>query len=338
MAAPTLYTTTRKYKVPKGIVLFNRKRSDGTYEGYRDMGNTPGADIAIESANLTHVSSRGGLAETDLDTPISITRSGTLVVDDFNLDNLAAFLGATVSEITQTSTSVTNEEVNGIRAERAYQLGTNVVGVRNISAVAVDINAASRANSTAYAIGDIYQPATPNNHIYVCTVAGTSDASPPVFTTDGTDFTDGTATFLDIGDVSSLVSGTDFLIDGALGLLSIPADGKLGLAWAAAIAVLDDGVFSIDIHVDYTRPAATFDQVATGSTSALEGMLKIIADNPIGENQDVVMPSVTLRPNGALPFIGEGEQTEVASVEFAIGIGTLDTNTSAIYVNGRPAA
>ncbi len=59
--------------------------------------------------------------------------------------------------------------------------------------------APNRANSTAYLVGDVYVPDTPNNHYYKVTVAGTSGASVPTFTTDGTTFTDGTATVQDMG-------------------------------------------------------------------------------------------------------------------------------------------
>src|ERR1035437_645170 len=49
-----------------------------------------------------------------------------------------------------------------------------------------------RANGTPYLYGDLVAPATLNNHVYLCTVAGTSAGSPPTFgtgaggaTTDG---------------------------------------------------------------------------------------------------------------------------------------------------------
>jgi len=49
-----------------------------------------------------------------------------------------------------------------------------------------------RANSTAYAYGDLVAPATLNGHIYLCTAAGTSAGSPPAFgTSSGGTTTDG---------------------------------------------------------------------------------------------------------------------------------------------------
>jgi hypothetical protein len=57
-----------------------------------------------------------------------------------------------------------------------------------------------RANSTAYNVGDVYRPSATNGFLYRCSVAGTSAAAPPTFTTVvGTTFADGTATFDCVG-------------------------------------------------------------------------------------------------------------------------------------------
>lgn len=331
----TLPPVTQSYKVGRGSLLFGLLNPDGSYDGYRRLGNAPGFTINIESENLTHESSESGLAERDLDIPLRITRAGTITLDNLNADNLGIFLGATVENLSQTSASVTNEEVNKIRTSRAYQLG-GLVGAKGISAVSVDVNATARANSTAYAVGAIYAPASPNNHIYICTVAGTSAGSPPTFTTDGTTFADGTATFKDLGVINGLTSGTDYLIDLDLGMLSVPATGKLATVYNAALAAVSDtSLWSINLHADYTRPVRSIQQIATGSTTTVRGRLKFVSDNPNGEQQDVLIPDATLSPNGELPLI---TADEVASVELTVGINKLDSNTPALYIHGRAIA
>lgn len=336
MGAPTTYTYTNTYKVGRGRLAFNQLNDDGEYEGFRWLGNCPGFEINVESENLQHTSSEGGLAEVDLDTPLSITRTATISIDNFSADNLAIFLGASVADLAQASATVTNELIEWVRTERFYQLGTSVLttGSRNITGVTVDIYAPARANSTAYAVGDMYLPATPNDHVYICTVAGTSAGSPPSFTTDGTTFADGTATFDDAGLTSTLTSGTDYLLDGTHGIVSIPLTGQIADIYDACVTDVGAGNFNLRLHVDYTRPANSREQIATGAAGAVEGQLKFVADNPIGANQDVFIPSCTLRPNGAMPFITAGE---VAAVELAVGISVLNTSTSAIYIDGRPA-
>jgi hypothetical protein len=59
---------------------------------------------------------------------------------------------------------------------------------------------AARANSTAYAVGDVVRPSTGNAHLYQCIVAGTSGGSPPSFpTVPGQIVTDGTVTWAEVG-------------------------------------------------------------------------------------------------------------------------------------------
>lgn len=338
MTAPTTYTYTNTYKVGRGRLAFNQLNSDSEYEGFRWLGNCPGFEINVESENLQHTSSEGGLAEVDLDTPLSINRTATIQIDNFSADNLAIFLGATVEDLAQASATVTNELIEWVRTDRFYQLGTSVLttGSRNVTAVTVDMYAPARANSTAYAVGDMYIPATPNDHIYICTIAGTSNATPPTFNTAGSTFADGAATFKDVGDITTLTSGTDYYVDGTHGIISIGTTGQIATVYDNCVTAVgsDVGAFNLRLHVDYTRPANSREQIATGSTAAVSGQLKFVADNPIGANQDVLIPSCTLRPNGALPFITAGE---VAAVELAVGISVLDTSTSAIYIDGRPA-
>lgn len=72
--------------------------------------------------------------------------------------------------------------------------------------VAVTVPAA-RQNSHAYLFGDRYVPAASNGHFYSCTVAGMSASSPPTFPTDRSTFSDGGATFQDMGLVTGYSEG-----------------------------------------------------------------------------------------------------------------------------------
>jgi hypothetical protein len=336
MTAPTTYTHTNTYKIPRGKVAFSRLRDGGTYEGYRFLGNCPEFNLQVESENYQHQSSEGGLNQIDLDVVISITRTSGMTVDNMSTDNLAIFLGAAATSYTQSVTPITAEEITGFRTERAYKLGegstTHPQGVTNVSSVTVTCYAPARANSTAYAVGSIYLPATPNNHLYLCTVAGTSAASPPTFNTAGSTYSDGTATFLDLGVVTSLAVNTDYYLDATHALVSIGTTGKLASAYNAALAVLTDDQFALKLRVDYTPAASVRSKVATGSTAALSGKLVFFADNAYGTNQDVVIPSCTIKPSGTLPFIGANE---AASVAMDVGINIRDSSTPAIIVSTR---
>lgn len=335
MAAPTITPYSNSYKFGRGRLLFNLRNSDGSYEGFRPFGNVPEFNVTIESEQFEHFSSESGLETKDLSFTRSIERSATVTTDNMSKENLVLFLSAAATVISQTGASVTDEVIGPVTSGRIYQLGTaaHKGGVRNVSAVTASFkqgdDAATRANSTAYTVGQFYKPASANGHFYVCTVAGTSAGSPPSFTTDGTTFTDGTATFRDVGLIAiANTANADFLIDTTLGLLSVVTTGAI----ATAISRLPSGS-TLSLNVDYTKATITRDQIATTGSVSLRGQLKFLADNPYGDQQDVFMPDVTLAPNGDLPFITDDD---VASCQFEVGINELDTATAAIYIDGRP--
>lgn len=337
------YTKENKYKIARGDVMISIRRADGTYEGFRLFGNCPAFTLSVETENYQHTNSQAGIGVVDLDVPISVTRSSNITVDNLDNDNIGLFLGSTPITFNQSSGSVAAEAVLAIAPERAYQLGLdqNIAGVRNVTSVVPTVNATARANSTAYTKGQIYKPAVANDHIYACTVAGTSAASPPTFTTDGTTFADGTATFIDLGAISALAADTDYIVDGPNGLLSIPVGGKLASACNAGVTAglvdADTGapLFSINLAVAYTRPANKRQEIKAGATASLRCKIMFKANNAYGENQDVLIPDCTLAPSGELAMIGENE---ASSVEFALGINILDSTTPPVMIIGESKA
>lgn len=342
MAAPNVNTYTNEYKFGRGRAFFNRL-SGGIYEGFRPFGNAPSLSINVTTDKFEHESSEGGINEIDYTKVIKITRAGKMDVDNVSTENQELFLAAAAGTVTQAATPVTDEVIPFVTANRTYQLGattSNPAGIRGMSSVAVRVaqgdDASARANSTPYAKGAFYQPATPNNHYYVCTVAGTSAGSPPTFTTDGTTFADGTATFRDLGLV--IVPSTadvNYKLDSDLGLLSVTPSGTIAVAAGIVAALGVAGLTSISLNVDYTPTANSRTQLVTSADASLSGQFKYIADNPDGEgNQDIFCPDVTLSPSGDFALI---TGNDIAKMSFDIGINKLNSTTAAIYVDGRPA-
>jgi hypothetical protein len=69
-----------------------------------------------------------------------------------------------------------------------------------VAATAANSWGTSRANSTAYAVGDIVKPASGNGHLYICVTAGTSAGSVPTYpTTHRGQVADGTVTWEEFG-------------------------------------------------------------------------------------------------------------------------------------------
>jgi hypothetical protein len=339
MAAPNITPYANRYKFGRGRLAFNPLVA-GVYQGFRPFGNCPGFEIAVEGETFEHQSSEGGISETDFTVPLGVTRSATITTDNLDQGNQALFVAGEQVTVTQAATPVTDEVIPSVNAGRFYQLGATAInpsGVRGVSSVVVRMkqgaDAAARDNSTAYVIGDFYVPASANGRFYLCTASGTSAGSPPSFTTDGTTFTDGTATFIDMGlIIVPATADVNYRIDSGLALLSPTEDGTIASAntkYAAAVAGS-----RISLEVDYTPAANTRSQVRTGGEQSVTGQLKFIADNPTGENDDLFCPQVTLTPNGALPYI-TGD--DIGTVEFNVGIGVLNSQSRAIYIDGRPA-
>lgn len=113
---------------------------------------------------------------------------------------------------------------------------------------------------------------------------------------------------------------TDYTVDAALGRIYIVPGGGI--------------IEANGIEVTYDVAAATRDQVITAGNTLIEGCLRYISDNPKGEQRDLFLPYVQLRPNGDFSLIGD----EWMQLPFTGEVLVLDDNTAAAYIDGRPAA
>lgn len=124
----------------------------------------------------------------------------------------------------------------------------------------------------------------------------------------------------DVAGTTTYIAGTDYNVDLPLGRLQIIKGG----------AIADADV----VHVDYSRPVATWSRIKTGANSEITGALRIVADAAIGANRDWYMPKVTLTPDGDIPVIQDG--TDAAKMGFGVEV-LKPANAEAIYIDGRPA-
>lgn len=117
---------------------------------------------------------------------------------------------------------------------------------------------------------------------------------------------------------TTYVLDTDYKLDAESGMIYIITGGAITNGQT--------------VHVDYTATAGDRELVASGSAGSIEGELFFVADNASGANRDLRLPLCSLAPNGDIPFITEDD---IASFSFTIGVSTLDSSTSAVYVGGR---
>lgn len=101
---------------------------------------------------------------------------------------------------------VSGDEVSGA----GYTTGGATLGSKTITYTAANSWAADWTTATVYAAGDIVKPTTPNGHVYVCVVGGTSDSGEPSFpTVSGDTVDDNTVTWAELGSGVTVIDAGD---------------------------------------------------------------------------------------------------------------------------------
>lgn len=118
---------------------------------------------------------------------------------DFDTNTVRAMLTTSTytpnTDTHQYKSSVTNE-ITGT----GYTAGGVTLGTKTVTYTAANSWGTSRANTTAYNLGDVVRPATGNGFLYRATTAGTSAGSIPTYPTNiGGTVTDGTVVWTNIG-------------------------------------------------------------------------------------------------------------------------------------------
>lgn len=117
---------------------------------------------------------------------------------------------------------------------------------------------------------------------------------------------------------TTFVLGTDYLLNAALGRVEVLVGGGISK---------DD-----NLKVTYDVPAATREVIVSGSAS-VEGSLRYVAQNPVGDNVDYFWPWVKITPNGDFALKGD----EWQQIPFTIEI-LRRQGYEAVYATKRAAA
>lgn len=335
MAFNTPLTHTDDYIFGRGVCYFAEFDANGVPMGERDLGNCPGVTLTVTSEKAEHFSSRTGLRLKDLSVTISVAFNSTITVEDMSAENLALFIAGDSATVTQAATPVTDERIYNAQSGREYQLGVTtsvITGVRNVSSVSVKLyelqNAAARANSTAYTVGQIYKVTA---DVFLVTTAGTSAGSAPSYTTAavGDATTDGTAVVKFLGTTAAFTLTTHYTSSTEAGRIGIVAGGNMGLACILYTAVTSD---YLSLSVSYTPAAESRNQITSTGAGSVTGQFRFVADNANGTNRDFFIADCTLSSTGDLPFITENT---AAQFTFELGINERDTSTPQVIIDGR---
>ena len=134
---------TKNYTVSKGELHFSLfKPGTETPAGFRFLGNAPEFNITIENETLDHFDSTRGIREKDASIVLETNASGTMILDDIQVENLALFMFGETAVQAQTSATAVVETFTDVLQGHSYQLGItngNPTGVRSVSNVVVKV-------------------------------------------------------------------------------------------------------------------------------------------------------------------------------------------------------
>lgn len=119
---------------------------------------------------------------------------------------------------------------------------------------------------------------------------------------------------------TSLVEGTDYSIDLALGRMTLLAGGST--------VVTGD-----TITVEYVSPAQNRKQIISGK-EPVGGAMRFISFNAVGAQMDYYFPYVKIRPSGEFALKGD----EWQAITFDVEVLKKDTSTELVYIDGRPGS
>jgi hypothetical protein len=163
---------TKDYVLGRGGIYFNPFTA-GTQVlsglGERLFGNCPTVKLTTKGTMLDHYSSLAGIKELDDSTLLQVERTGSLVCDDIQYENLALwFLGNKVINAQSGLTAQSDGLLTGVAQDRTIQLGTSLApqGVRNVSNVVVRNQVAS-SGATTYSLGTDYTLDAARARVYI---------------------------------------------------------------------------------------------------------------------------------------------------------------------------
>ncbi len=299
--------STDNYTLGKGIVYFNKKLTSTTWEGFRDLGNSPEFTFTIDLTALDHFSSRGGLRAKDKKVISEVSPACAFTLDEITSENLALLTLSTITSVTQAADEAYSDTFTGINLGRYYEATKRALlpptylkydGGTVIFVVGEVVSGATGVGTITALLGD----STAGIMILNTVTAGFVDdeaitgGGSGVAVADGAEVTPTLDILVSESDGSVIyVKDTDYTYTAASGMVYIKTGGT----------VADDD----DIAISYAYGAASYEQLDMLAVDTIEGEIMFRSDNPIGNDMVLNFWNVSLTPAGDTAMIGEDWST-----------------------------
>lgn len=206
--------TTNNYVLGRGKIYFDRfAPGTETLTGERYLGNTPEFSVSVETEEQEHFSSEEGLRIKDESVTLQIDYTGSLVTDNIDPDNLAAFFLGESTSVTEAGVTGTTETFT-VKKGRYYQMGRSQANPVGLRATTISTVEDAGGGGTTYVAGTDYEVDDDLGRIYIMPEGNIADDADIDVTYDAA------------GQSHDLVISGSSLLSGAVRFLAFNGVGK----------------------------------------------------------------------------------------------------------------
>ena len=306
--------STDNYTLGKGHLTFDQLDDAGSPTGELSLGNAPAFTFSLSIDKLDHFSSLGGLKAKDKTVITEISPTCTFTLDEMsgaNINKLFMGTSTTTAQLHLFDGTASSTAIASAVAGQYYGLDNRQIGIyravwtESVAGLAVgDVLTDTAATTTCViqhldTIGGI-------KYMWFDTL-GVADT----FTLNGAFTSDGTGTGNFVGTpavVDDVVvdDGTSQYVAGAIGgSNNFTVDTEMGRLFIPTTTAMT--LTSLTVH--YVLVDANWSVINGLQTTAIEGLLRYVSDNPEGPNMELRMWKVSLTPDGDTAFIGDDWST-----------------------------
>ncbi len=302
--------STKNYTLMKGMLYFDKlSESTGLYLGERNLGNAPAVNFNVSLEALEHFSSTGGLKAKDKKVIAQITPQFNFTLDEISAENMGMLLTTTPTAVTQAADDDQTALLTDVAPGFWYETGDREIGIYALGydtgtvifAIGEVVSGATGVGTVVERVGD-----ATSGTLYLNTLtAGFVDNEALTGDGSGAAAANGVEAFLtsavSVEDTDAagtfFVAGTDFTVDSGTGRISPIVGGAI------------DGTTVTNLTVCYGILGATYYELNGLSETQLEGKMRFVSDNPVGNQLELEIWRVSLVPAGDTALIGDDWST-----------------------------